>query len=62
MRLALAIGVLLAAAWLLVRGDRRATHATWDGERFACPAGTDMWADENEALAGKEEYVYCIER
>ena len=35
-------------------------HATWDGTRFSCPAKTDVWASEPEALAGREDYVYCI--
>jgi hypothetical protein len=36
------------------------SHAKWDGERFSCPGGTDIWADENEAIAGKDDYAYCI--
>ena len=36
-----------------------ALPASWDGHRFSCPAGLNLWADENEALAGKD-YAYCV--
>lgn len=36
-----------------------AIPATWDGHRFNCPDGKSLWADENEALAGKD-YAYCV--
>jgi len=39
----------------------RPTHATWDGERFSCPVNTAIWASEQEAAEGKDNYVYCIE-
>lgn len=56
MRTAIAISILLIAGWVYVP---RVRHAKWDGQRFTCPAHTDVWADESEALAGKD-YVYCI--
>lgn len=62
MRVAIALAVLAVGGWLYARGGQHAAHAVWDGERFVCPERTDMWADENEALQGKDDYVYCIER
>jgi len=43
-------------------GNERDVHAAWDGERFSCPAGMDMWASEQEALDGRDDYVYCVPR
>lgn len=37
-----------------------ATHATWDGARWNCPAGTDVYADETGAITGKPFDVYCV--
>lgn len=37
-----------------------AIPATWDGTRFTCPADRNLWADEGEALAGKDS-AYCVE-
>jgi hypothetical protein len=37
-----------------------ATKATWDGQQFSCPASTEIYADETEALTGKPDYVYCV--
>jgi hypothetical protein len=40
--------------------DPTALKATWDGTHFICPPNAPyLWADESEALAGKEAYVYC---
>jgi hypothetical protein len=38
------------------------THAVWDDDanRFICPANTSLWADEAEALAGRDDYAYCV--
>jgi hypothetical protein len=33
--------------------------ATWDGKRFTCPQGMFVWADESEAVAGKDDFAYC---
>ena len=33
--------------------------ATWDGKKFVCPAGMFVWADESEAVAGKDDFAYC---
>jgi hypothetical protein len=56
MRTAITLATLLVAAWFYMP---RIRHAKWDGKRFNCPINTDLWADESEALAGKD-YVYCI--
>lgn len=34
-------------------------RATWNGTAFSCPKGMNIWADETEAIAGKDDYVYC---
>jgi hypothetical protein len=39
---------------------RHATRAKWNGKRFVCPAGTDLWASEHDALAGRKNFVYCV--
>ncbi len=57
MRFYVALSVLVAAFYAQ---SRTVTHATWDGQRFSCPAHTDLWADEGEALEGSNTYVYCI--
>ena len=53
--------VLIATGLLLSAADavRKAKHATWNGQHFTCPANTDIWADESEALAGKD-CAYCV--
>lgn len=57
--LAALVAVLeLTACWQAAKP----IHATWDGERFSCPAGTDLWASEPEALEGRSDYVYCVKR
>jgi len=33
--------------------------AKWDGQKFTCPDGFFVWADEGEAIAGKDDYAYC---
>lgn len=34
--------------------------AVWNGKQFTCPAEAPfIWADEPEALNGKDDYVYC---
>lgn len=37
-------------------------HARWNGKRFSCPVGTDLWASEPEALENRSDYVYCVKR
>ncbi len=44
---------------LKVKYAAPAIHATWTGSTFTCPAGTDIWASEDEALSGNDEYAYC---
>ena len=53
---------LVAAVLLLVPQGAKTEvrHARWDGVRFSCPAHYDIWASEPEALAGHDDYVYCI--
>ncbi len=56
-------GLLLSIALVFMSGcGARATHAKWDGQRYSCPAGTDLWASESEALAGRDDYTYCVVR
>ena len=59
----LIIGAVLVAFSLGAWGawEHRPSHAIWDGQRFSCADGRAIWADESEALAGKPDYVYCIE-
>ena len=47
-------GAILA---ICVWGNPR---ARWTGRQWTCPAGYVVYADENEALAGKAEYVHCV--
>jgi hypothetical protein len=56
--------VIFTASFLIAGGphvdQRQATHAAWDGDRFTCPADTQIWVSEDEARAGKDNYVYCV--
>jgi hypothetical protein len=36
-------------------------HAVWNNGKFVCPVSTAIWADQQEAQAGNDDYVYCIE-
>lgn len=59
------IGILLLASYTPTRTHTHTrtitvTHAKWDGERFMCARG-DLWASEPEAIAGKDDFVYCVE-
>jgi hypothetical protein len=59
MRIYLVLAVLVASGWGPAP-KLKVTHADWDGTRFVCPIGTDEWASEREAIAGKDDYVYCV--
>jgi hypothetical protein len=37
-----------------------AVHATWDSGKWSCPSGGDLWADEGAAIAGHNDYAYCV--
>jgi hypothetical protein len=39
---------------------QQAIPATWTGSTFTCPAGTDIYASEDEALQGNDEYAHCV--
>ena len=58
MRLSLLLIVVMASACR----STAVHHANYDArhDKFTCPAHTDMWASESEALNGKEDFVYCI--
>lgn len=51
------LAVLVAFSW---SPAPKVTHAKWTGARFVCPESTDMWVSEPEAVAGRQDYVYCI--
>ena len=36
------------------------SHAQWDGKVWSCPARTDTYVDEHEALSGRQDFVYCV--
>lgn len=38
----------------------QAYHAKWDGHVWYCPANTDTWVSEKEAVEGSQDYVYCV--
>ena len=55
--------ISLFALLLMLTGCRQSPtviHAKWNGQQFTCPIGMDVWADEREAIAGKDDYVYCV--
>lgn len=54
------VAVLVGAVHLAGCRRSEAKHAPWDGTRFTCPTGTDMWVSESESLAGREDAAYCI--
>ncbi len=54
-----AFAILLCVPCLAGCGARP-IHAKWDGKTFTCPPDTDLWADEGEAVAGKNNFVYCM--
>jgi hypothetical protein len=35
-------------------------RAQWDGQKWACPVGTNPYQLETEELAGALEYVHCL--
>jgi hypothetical protein len=61
LRLAL-VCFLLVVCLLMGLGlalDKQAPDASWDGSKWTCPAPYSVYADEHDALAGKD-FVYCV--
>lgn len=54
------LAILLASLLACLAVSDMPSKAEWDGQRFVCPARTSMWVSESEALAGKQDYVYCV--
>ncbi len=47
------LGLAAAAIWYKEPAPR------FDGDRWSCPAGYDVYADEAEAIAGTD-FVHCV--
>ena len=53
----IALALAAIACWHALREPR----PTFNGASFSCPAGYDVYADEDEALAG-QDYVHCVKQ
>ena len=56
----LVIALVMGLGMALDRQTATEPVATWDGQRWSCPAGYDVYADEQEARANEPNFVHCV--
>lgn len=54
-----ALSTLALAAFLASRSYQVNPEPTWNGSRYVCPVGYDVYASERELVSG-QDFVHCV--